>query len=88
LNPSTRQGYAKEEPMGRQIDPRGMGLKIAFFRKKQRLTQAALADRIGISTRYMSKIECGDLSHSVSLPILDRIAEELDTGIEDLMAYK
>lgn len=74
--------------MGRQIDSRGMGLKIAYYRKKKRLSQAALADRIGISTRYMSKIECGDLSHSVSLPILDRISEELDAGIEKLMAYK
>lgn len=74
--------------MGRQIDPRGMGLKIAYYRKKKRLSQAALADRIGISTRYMSKIECGGLSRSVSLPILDRISEELDVGIGDLMAYK
>lgn len=74
--------------MGRQIDSRGMGLKIAYFRKKKRLSQAGLADKVGISTRYMSKIECGDVGTSVSLPILVRIAEELDVGIGQLMAYK
>ena len=74
--------------MGRQIDPRGMGIKIAYYRKKKRLTQVDLADRVGISSRYMSKIECGEVAGSVSLPILVRIAEELEVGIEELMAYK
>ena len=74
--------------MGKQIDPKGMGLKIAYYRKKKRLTQVDLADKVGISSRYMSKIECGDVAGSMSLPILVRIAEELDVGIKDLMAYK
>ncbi len=74
--------------MGKQIDPKGMGLKIAYYRKKKRLTQVDLADKVGISSRYMSKIECGDVAGSMSLPILVRIAEELDVGIQDLMAYK
>ena len=74
--------------MGKQIDPKGMGIKIAYYRKKKRLTQVDLADKVGISSRYMSKIECGDVAGSMSLPILVRIAEELDVGIQDLMAYK
>ena len=65
-----------------------MGLKIAYYRNKKRLTQVDLADKVGISSRYMSKIECGDVAGSMSLPILVRIAEELDVGIQDLMAYK
>lgn len=63
--------------MTKSIDNRLLGLKIAYYWKKKRLTQAQLAEKINISIRYMSKIECGGVTGSVSLPVLNRISNEL-----------
>ena len=62
--------------------------RLKEIRTEKGMSQAGLADKVGISTRYMSKIECGDVATSVSLPILIRIVEELDVDIGQLMAYK
>lgn len=71
--------------MAKSIDNRLLGLKIAYYRKKKRLTQAQLAEKINISIRYMSKIECGSVVGSVSLPVLNRISNELNVSIDTLI---
>lgn len=35
--------------MARKIDTRIMGLKIAYYRKKRRMTQTELAEKVNIS---------------------------------------
>lgn len=53
---------------------------IAYYRRRNGLTQEELAERIGISRSHMSAIEAPNLHHSFSLEILLRIADAL--GIE------
>ncbi len=57
---------------------REIGLKIAYFRKRKRMTQVELAQKINISSSYMGKIECGALKKGVTLPILFLICKELN----------
>ena len=55
-----------------------IGLKIAYYRKKKGYTQAQLAEKIGISSNYLSLIECGNKGNSYSMETLFKIAEALD----------
>lgn len=73
--------------MIRNLDKKGIGQKISYYRRIQNLTQPMLAERAGISTRYLSKIECGDTTGFVTLPIIVRIAGVLSVDINDLLAY-
>lgn len=58
-----------------------LGSRIQELRKVCRLTQAQLAEIIGIDEKHMSKIECG--RHFPSLELLNKIAEALDKSLED-----
>ncbi|WP_299920335.1 helix-turn-helix domain-containing protein [Megasphaera sp.] len=71
--------------MARKIDTRIMGLKIAYYRKKRRMTQTELAEKVNISVRYLSKIECGQVTNCASFPVLNRISNALGIGIEQLL---
>ena len=53
-----------------------IGNKIAYYRKQNRLSQAELAQSIGISVSYMSKIERADLESFAVITLLD-IADAL-----------
>ena len=61
-----------------------IGLKIAGFRAKRGLAQQQLADKIGISKSYLSKIESPNTIKSFSLDVLFSISDELDINITDL----
>lgn len=63
---------------------KNIGLKIAEFRTKSGLTQQQLADKIGISKSYLSKIESPNTVKSFSLDVLFSISDELDIKITDL----
>lgn len=67
------------------IDNRGLGLRIAYYRKLNRITQRKLAERVNISEQYMSKIERGNVSNCVSLPVLNNISNELGVSIDILI---
>lgn len=67
------------------INIRILGLNISYFRKKNRLTQAQLAERVHISVRYLSKIECGNVTNCASLPVLYSIANVLDVTMDELL---
>lgn len=47
-----------------------IGLRIQYFRKKQNLSQAELAKRIGISMSYISKIERADIDSFAVITLL------------------
>jgi len=64
---------------------RQIGLRIAYFRKLKRLTQADLATILNINKTYLSQIECGLGNKSVSLPLLIRISEKLDIPLAKLV---
>lgn len=71
--------------MSQSIDVRIMGLKIAYYRKISCMTQSELAEKVNISTRYLSKIECGQVKNCASFPVLYRICSTLGINIENLL---
>lgn len=43
-----------------KLDAAKIGQRIQQVRKTRRMTQSQLADKVDISTKYLSNIECGD----------------------------
>ena len=54
-----------------------VGLKIAYYRKKNMVTQEQLAELADISTGYLSQIESPALIQPISLKTLFAIADVL-----------
>ena len=61
-----------------------MGLRIAYYRKRQELSQEALSEAVGISRSYQSKIERADVK-SISLITIMDIAIGLNVKPGDLL---
>ena len=53
-----------------------MAVNLRRVRSQKKLTQEELADRAGLSTRYIGAIERADVSASVT--VLGRIADALE----------
>lgn len=60
-----------------------IGQKINKFRKQKGLSQAELADKLGISLSYLTKIEAKNCKKSFSLALLFDIAEALEVDIKE-----
>lgn len=60
-----------------------IGAKIRYYRTIRALEQIALADRFGITSQYLSKIERGAAKPSIDLLFL--IAEVLNVDVTKLM---
>ncbi len=54
-----------------------IGLKIAFYRKLNELTQEQLAELAGISPGYLSQIETASFVRPISLRTLFALADSL-----------
>ena len=54
---------------------------IKYYRKQRRITQIQLAEEAKISISYLSKIEAAGLSKSLSISVLNQIANALDVDI-------
>lgn len=52
-----------------------IGLKIAYYRKMNEMTQDQLAERIGITSKYLSQVETPSCVQPVSLKTLFAIAD-------------
>lgn len=65
------------------MDYQAMGMRIRQMRKQQRLTQADLAGRVGISTSFMGHIERG--TRIASLETLVRLSESLDVSLDTVV---
>ena len=65
------------------MDQRKIGRFIAARRKEARLTQIALAEKLGVSNRTISKWECGQGLPDVSLWSL--LCETLRISADDLL---
>ena len=63
-----------------------LGYKIKFERSKRKLSQLDLALKTGLTTRTVSRIECGTIDPKYST--LVRIAEALELNIIDLLIFK
>lgn len=58
-----------------------IGKKIKYFRKEANLTQYQLAEKARISLSYLSKIEANNCDKSVSISVLNKIANSLNVDI-------
>ena len=63
---------------------RKIGRTIAYYRNLRGLSQEALADKIGISKSYLSKIEAPSSQKPYSLDVLFAIADGLQIDIIQL----
>ena len=61
-----------------------LGIKISDCRKSKGMTQAQLAEAVGISRTHMSNIEAPQMPTQVSVETLLTIAYELETSIDEL----
>ena len=55
---------------------------IKYYRKQRGITQIQLAEEAKISISYLSKIEAAGLSKSLSISVLNQIANALNIDIE------
>ena len=65
-----------------------IGAKIVFYRKLKSMTQEKLADEVGITPQYLSRIENGGYSKNVSLSTLMKIAGVLDVTMSQLKSIR
>ena len=67
---------------------RGLGLTISYYRKLKGLTQADLAQNVGLSRTHISNIEAPQVKTSISLESLFDIADALDVPVKDLFDFR
>lgn len=65
---------------------RDLGCAIAYYRKRQGITQEQLAEKVGISRQHMGAIEAPNMVRAISLDVLFNIATSL--GIEPYILLK
>ena len=58
-----------------------IGNTIKFLRKKGKIPQQELADRLGIDRQYMWKLEAGKIN--MTMDYLDNIIKQLGTSPEE-----
>ena len=61
-----------------------IGKRISNARKSMRLTQAALSEKIGISEKYLSRVECGKQMSSVA--VVAKACEVLCVSVDNLLS--
>lgn len=65
--------------------PRALGKKIQKQRKKLKMTQEKLAEKVGISRAYMGYIEQG--RNTPSFKVADKIAKAFKVKVKDLISF-
>lgn len=68
--------------------PKRLGMRIKQLREAKGWTQAALADKVGVSRVHLANIESDDTaSHhrTPSLALLDKLAKALKVSVAELV---
>lgn len=65
-----------------------LGLNIAYYRRKRKMTQENLADDIGVSRTHISNIEATAMDKAMSLDLLFDIAKALAVTENDLFEVR
>lgn len=60
-----------------------IGTNIKYYREQSGLTQVQLSEQLQISISYLSKIEASGCTKSLSISVLNHIANTLDVDIKD-----
>lgn len=71
-------GFSNEAELYRVI-----GSNIKYFREQANLTQIQLAEKVRISISYLSKLEAIGCNKSISISVLNHIANTLDIDIKE-----
>ncbi len=69
--------------MAAELDYKGIGKRIRYYRKLRDMSQEHLAEQIEISTTHMSHIETGNTK--ASLQVVTNIAQALDVKVDMLL---
>lgn len=62
-----------------------IGMNISSYRKKMKMTQEELANKVGISYSYLTQIESPNVIKKMSLEVLLDIASALNVDINKLL---
>ena len=65
-----------------------LGNKIAYYRRKNKLSQEQLAEMVGISRVHMSHIEAPNVIQAFSINVLFDIAKVLEIDTMELFNFK
>jgi transcriptional regulator with XRE-family HTH domain len=65
------------------MSPERFGMRLKELREQKGLTQEALAEKIGVSRGYLSRLEMG--RHDPSLSLLRRLARALMVDVAKLL---
>ncbi|HML46241.1 MAG TPA: helix-turn-helix transcriptional regulator [Clostridia bacterium] len=65
-----------------------LGLNIAYYRKREGMTQDQLAERAGISRSYLGEIEAPNMITTMSLEVLFNIANALRIPASKLLEFR
>ena len=65
-----------------------IGSNIKYYREQAKLTQIQLAEKVQISISYLSKLEASGCNKSLSISILNHIANALDIDITDFFTKR
>lgn len=60
-----------------------IGSNIKYYREQTGLTQIQLSEQLQISISYLSKIEASGCTKSLSISVLNHIANTLDVNITE-----
>ena len=63
-----------------------LGQRIKFFRENRNLTQERLAEKVGIDSKHLSRIENG--RNYPSLETLEKILTNLNVSYEDIFNFQ
>ncbi len=63
-----------------------LGAKISYLRKKNGMSQMDLSLKTGLTTRTISRIECGE--DDPKYTTLEKIAKAMNTDVESLFDFK
>ena len=61
------------------------GLKISYYRRLNKLNQTKLAEKVGITPGFLSKLEDGKIANGASLIIYMKLADVLQVELEKLL---
>ena len=65
-----------------------LGLNIAYYRKREGLTQDQLAEKAGMSRSYLGEIEAPNMITTMSLEVLFNIANALRIPACKLLEFR
>ena len=65
-----------------------VGLNIAYYRKREGMTQEQLVEKANLSRTYLASIEAPNVVRAMSLEVLFRIADALEIPASKLLEFR